>query len=366
MHHLNRDFAQAVKEWRENSPRVGKLSSSFLSIATGLSGTPKHLPLDDQDATSFFHNDLAVLNFYNTQKERFGVFGHHFISSVPFGLQEWARMGSAAQLYLSQVSAKTGKPTTFHSSGSAEGVIARTVAELGQKNIYTLTNSSTAANEAEFHRRGAVEQARFFAGPYFDINPELLATHQNLAPFKEGFDIVYEDTCFQMHAKNRAEQVAWLCQNLKDDGLFVCLEKCLLDDATEYQRREDQKDDEFKSKYFSSEQIAEKRSSILRDMQTGQVSLQDLVEGIAETLDHVVVTWNNGNFYTVIASNDFTKIQQFCSNMLAPCLPDSFVNIETPQILHGPNFDVSFRAPNPNKLGARSIPSNENWPKKEY
>jgi hypothetical protein len=359
MKNIKSNFAEAVRLWRANSPRVGKLSGSFLSIATGTKGVPYHLPYNDNDAESFFQNDATALKFYRTQKERFGVFGHHFIASVPYGLQEWARLGSAIQLYLAQLNKKTGVPSTFHSSGSAEGVIARTVAELGEGKIYTLTNSSTAANEAEFYRRGAVEQARFFAGPYFDIDPELLSSHQNLEPFKEGFDIVYEDTCFQMHAKNRAEQVAWICQNMRDDGLFICLEKCLLEDHVEYQRRENQKDDDFKIRYFSSQQIAEKKTSILQDMQTGQVLMSDLVEGIAATLKHVAVTWNSGNFYTIVASNDPKKVQEFCGYMLPPCIPAHFANTELPRTLHGPDLNLSFRTPQASEFGSAPTTTEE-------
>ena len=369
---------EAAAQWRQNSPRVHGLAGKFMAIASGNSGVPSTTPLDDPNATELFHGDAAVLEFHNDMKNRFSSFGHHFISSIPYALQEWSRLGSALTMYLSDVSQQSGRHAYFHSVGSAEGVVARTIASLGNGSIYTLTNSSTPENRPEFFRKGAPETAFFFSGPYFEIYPAALQAANEitrhgydvaadqaslinsleLAPFEKGFDVVFEDTCFQMHAPNRLEQVAWVCQNLRDDGLFVAWEKCSLSDLNEYQHREDMKDTAFKARYFSTGQVAEKKATILQRMETGQVPLQELVDGIAATLKHVVVTWNSGNFYIVVASNDPAKVGKFCSYMLPPCIEPQFQHMELPQTLHGHKLDLSFRQPSaghtfPNRTNAR-------------
>jgi hypothetical protein len=144
------------------------------------------------------------------------------------------------------------------------------------------------------------------------------------------------------------EQVAWLCQNLRDGGLVILLEKCSLADNNEYTRREVLKA-EFKANYFRPDQIEAKEREILGQMERGQVSLEELADGISANLKHVVVTWNSGNFYTIIASNDPMAIQEFVGRLLPPCMPPQlqprFQHIDLPKILRGPHIDLSFRRP---------------------
>ncbi len=330
-----------VKNWKSNSPRISTLSPSFSSIAAGKSGVPFRTPLDEASASK----DTTVQIFESTCRKKFGKFGKHFISSVPYSLEEWNRLGSACTNYLIEISEKKNRPSTMQSCGSAEGVIARTIAEIGQGKIYTLTNSSTPENEIEFYNSGAPLMAKFLGKPYFEITPELLKTPE-LSAFSEGFDIIYEGTCFQMHARNRTEQVAWVCQNLKTDGIFICLEKCSSNDTIEYQKREDQKDRDFKEKYFLPDQVSQKRAQILNSMENHQVTLEELAASISKSFDYVVVTWNSGNFHTVIASNNLENLKKFCGFMPPPVIPKEFVNISLPKIMHGSITDLRFRNEN--------------------
>ena len=125
------DFSTTLNQWRNNSPRVNELSSKFLSIAIGDSGVPSSTPLEEKHATRFFENDKPTLEFYERCKKNFGKFGRHFISSIPYALQEWCRLGTALNLYLSKIRLNLGRDTYCQSIGSAEGVIARTVSEYG-------------------------------------------------------------------------------------------------------------------------------------------------------------------------------------------------------------------------------------------
>ncbi len=336
------DFSNCVENWRKHSPRVNDLAGRFAAIATGISNKPSTTPLEEESLEASFQGDIDALAFYEVCKERFGVFGRHFIASVPYSLQEWCRLGAAVTQYLLKLYQQEKRPTFFQSIGSAEGVIARSVAELGQGAIYTLTNSSTAENQVEFYKN-APKTAFFFSGPYFDISPDLFRIKPELEIFKDGFDIIFEDTCFQMHATNRKEQIAWVCQNLRDDGLFLAWEKCSLEENEEYQRREYLKDTLFKSRYFTVDQIKEKGNTILNRMETGQVSLKKLVEDISFTFKHAAVIWNSGNFYTIVAANQANRIEQFCNYLAPPYIPENFNHIKVPDTLHGPKLNLLYR-----------------------
>jgi hypothetical protein len=342
------DFTKAAEGWRKNGPRINSLAANFSAIASGNSGVPSHTPFDDADALQLYGNDFNLSTFHNACRSRFGKFGLHFIASVPYALQELCCIGSAAMLHLSNISKTHNRDTYFHSVDSAEGAIARTMSALSGGAVHTLTNSSTAENSVGFQKGGAPQEATFFVGSFFDLSPEVLRTRSELRRFAQGFDIILEDTSFQMFAPNRKEQVAWLRRNLREDGIVLFWEKCSMADVGEYQRREEIKDEQFKARYFSSHQIAHKKSTILHRMEDGQVPLEKLVEGISFSFQHAVTLWNSGNFYVVAASNDPAKLQNFCSYLLRPYIPSQFLHTPLPQTLLGPDLNLSFREPTPN------------------
>jgi hypothetical protein len=88
-------------------------------------------------------------------------------------------------------------------------------------------------------------------------------SRDDLAKFASGFNIIVEDTTFQMYSPIREEQVGFVVQSLKEDGIFIFVEKFRHADIHEYERRELQKDYGFKARYFSSSEVVAKEKDVI-------------------------------------------------------------------------------------------------------
>ena len=82
-----------------------------------------------------------------------------------------------------------------------------------------------------------------FALHFFLLEERL--KNSNLKQFNQGFDIIIEDTTFQMYSPNRSGQINHVKRPLNNDGIFIFTEKHS-SEHDEYQKREIQKDYSFK------------------------------------------------------------------------------------------------------------------------
>lgn len=324
-----RDFDRHIANWKKGA-RLTDLSDEFEKLASGMTGVPavdEVLPdfqLSDTDAD--------ILQFYRAYRKYSGKFNLHFLTSVPYILEEECRLGSALLRYLLNLNKFKKRKVSLQTIGNAEGVIARTITKLGNGRISTLTNSPTVANMHEFHAK-CVEDCFFHLGPFFEITNTRLKNSKTLKHFSNGFDVIYEDTAFQMYDTNREEQVAFAVQNLKRDGLFICLEKCLHEDVDEYLKRENQKNLKFKTRFYSRPQLKEKEEKIIKTMQCGQVTISRLNNAIKESLTHTKLIWNSCNFYIIAASNDLGKLESFMTLLGTPCIQSEFEYEDIPATL---------------------------------
>jgi SAM-dependent methyltransferase len=142
--------------------------------------------------------------------------------------------------------------------------------------------------------------------------------------FRDGFDIIWENTTFQMYGNYRDQQIAYVKRLLKKDGLMIFLEKMNHPCPNEYARRERIKDDLFKSRYFTAEEIARKRVDIIDIMERGQVTLDSFTKSAMEQFKHVHVLWNSLNFYHVVATDSADTLAAFISKLEAPFIPSEF------------------------------------------
>jgi hypothetical protein len=326
----------------KDAPRITILASKFDDLASGASGQPrKPVQLDP----ALLGHDTEALAFATARRERAGTFNAHFAASLPYLLEEQCRFGAALWRYGVEMERLYGRPANVYTLGDAAGVTARALTQVANGSIRTLTCSPTKENRDQFFARGAPEGAAFFLGPFFEVTPEALL-EAGIIGFDQKFDVVVEDTTFQMYGPERYEPIALARRNLRDDGIFVLLEKIRHEDPQEYLRRECQKDEDFKARYFDVSQISEKQSTILDHMQKMEVSLGELTDALKRHFSAAVITWNSGNFYMIAASSNVANLIGFVHGMLPPAIPTEFCYETLPKTLFGiESGDVEFRKP---------------------
>lgn len=339
---------QIIERWR-TAPRLTSFAPFFERTASGKGGAPDLGQPEPDFSLHDFDLDCAV--YGDTHTRLFGIFDSHYYASIPYRLEESCRLGAAIFSFLQRIWARTASPATIYTLGTGTGCLARSLAALGGGRIKTLACSPTSANrEAFFANRGS-EHAYFFLGPFFELDAERYETDPGLLAFREGFDILFEDTTFQMYDRDRAAQLAFIAPRIRHGGVLVQVQKLAHEYQDIYGDRERQKDDLFKSRYFSRSQISEKKAEVLNIMTDCQVDLQTTVSALRQFFRFSVLTWNSGNFYTIVSSNSRSSILELISLMVKPAIPPAFcyeslpvVVVDTESEPLGP--DLSWRKAN--------------------
>nr|WP_245421413.1 hypothetical protein [Rhizobium sp. L9] len=136
-----------------------------------------------------------------------------------------------------------------------------------------------------------------------------------------------------MYSPNRPEQIEFVSQHLKNDGLFLFVEKFKNPDIDEYLRRELQKDHGFKARFFGSTDIMAKKAAVLTAMNRNEVTLTEMSDAVKRRFQHCFVTWNSGNFCTLVASNSQSNVERFMSGLIKPAIPTEYVYETLPFLL---------------------------------
>lgn len=302
----------------DRGPRINELSGFFGSTAAGRSGKPVRKPMAD---TRLLPREDLLRTLVALHATRQGHFDQHYHSSIPYRLEEECRMAHAVLKYALQRSV----PLTLYSLGTAEGTMARTLSELAGGHIETLSCSPNPENHECFLAYGEPPHAEFFVGPFHRLTKDVLQGAPRLTKFADGFDLILEDTTFQMYSPNRAKQIEYVGQHLKEDGIFVFVEKFRTQDVDEYVRRENQKDHGFKARYFQPDEIERKKSLVLDTMFNNEVSLAQMSHAIRSQFRYCAMTWNSGNFYSLAASNAKDNLDRYLRQMEEPAIPHEYV-----------------------------------------
>jgi hypothetical protein len=316
-----------IAQWRR-APRLNDFAAFFDETASGLANQPDlGVPVADPALLGF---DLQCLIFADSHRRLWGHFDNHYFASIPFRLEEECRLGAALLLFGLKAWARRGA-AAIYTLGAGAGTLSRALAKLGDGRIDTLSCSPSEANRASFFAGNPLPHARFHLGPFFDLDDERYASDDNLAAFRNGFDVLLEDTTFQMYGSDRAAQLSFVAPRVRSDGLLIQVQKINQPDGASYKRRERQKDDQFKSRFFSEAQILGKRRDILDTMDRCQVDLAQSIAALAQHFTYSVVTWNSGNFYTIVSSNSARALQAFIKSLTAPAIPSAFRYETLPQ-----------------------------------
>ncbi|TIX60395.1 MAG: class I SAM-dependent methyltransferase [Mesorhizobium sp.] len=315
----------------DKAPRLNEMADFFSATAAARSGVPIKMPSVD---ARLFQGDMSLESFTGVHRQLWGRFDPHYFGSIPYRLEEAVRVGDALLRYGFAIG-DGENPARFYALGDAEGTLARTLGQLGNGKIQTLSCSPNKENEESFFLHGQPAHATFFLGPFHHLTRSRIESTPSLKHFSHRFDIILEDTTFQMYSPNRKEQVGFVKRQLKDDGIFLFLEKFRQIESDEYLRRELQKDHGYKARFFKPEEIKNKNEVILKKMNLNETTLDDMSEALAEYFKYGCVTWNCGNFYTLAASNSAENLRRLISSMAPPCIPNEYVYIEAPGPLPG-------------------------------
>jgi len=313
--------AELLQRWG-NAPRLNEFAVFFERTASGQGGAPDlALPEIDLGLLDF---DLEAAVFADTHRRLWGSFDFHYFASIPYRLEEECRLGPAFLRHALETWARTGRPARIYTLGTGTGCLARTLAVLGSGRVETLCCSPTSANREAFLANRGSPYAHFFLGPFFDLDVGRYEQDETLHRFRGGFDILFEDTTFQMYDAERIRQLEFVYPRITPGGLLVQVQKLAHPDPEQYHARERQKDDLFKSRYFSPVQISDKKAEVLATMSDLQVDVATTTKALGAFFRYSVATWNSGNFYTIVSSNSRTAIIEFVSLLLKPAIPPAF------------------------------------------
>lgn len=292
-------------------PRLTSMGQFFSKTASGASNMPTK---NYNGSPELFVENYDTKTFYNTLLKTKRVFGNHFFSSIPYVLDEYVRLGTTICRY-----SKSKKNIYVYTLGSAEAILARTLTKV-EPNITTFSCSPTKENYEVFKTDCNVKKNYFKVAPYFAITNERI---KELVPNYEDFDIIMEDTTFQMYSNNRDLQIGNVINKLKPNGIVIFLEK-FQTDSVNYNARETQKDSLFKSQFFPKNQILKKKQKILNTMNTEEVTLDDFQKTVKKYFSNLAITWNSGNFSILVASNDKQNFETFINAMDSPYIPKEY------------------------------------------
>ncbi|WP_434600731.1 class I SAM-dependent methyltransferase [Pseudomonas sp. Z4-7] len=283
-----------------------KLAGHFHSLATGASQVPmqslgSHLRGEIQDP--------LVLDYHDRLIEGAGPLFSHFLASVPYILEELSRIGAALTRLAEANIRETGQTFSLFEVDAFDGSNGRAVAGHSNGLIRSFTSSPNRANQVAFDRYADPALSRFYPQSVFKVTPDLLQQPEYRL-FSQGFDFIYEMAAFQFYSRDRDRQIAHIQQFLKPGGLVFFLEKLNHPDPEEYLRRERVKDEQFKTRYFSEEEIHWKRQQMLEQMQNGQVTFEELAGALCARFKCVHLLWNSSNFCEFVASDDPQQIER--------------------------------------------------------
>src|SRR5690606_16301906 len=168
--------------------------------------------------------------------------------------------------------------------------------------------------------------------------------HDSFGKYKpeQKADVVHESMAFQFMSPDRASQFQEVADNyLKPNGIFIVEEKV---GNSDWDANERKKDEEFKSKYYTPEQIAEKNKTVTvsdfdsNEGMAGNMVTEDIVlRELQKHFKHVRQYWDGGNFKGYVASNNRAKVDAFVKNMgstqteFSNRADDHLINITTGQ-----------------------------------
>lgn len=171
------DFTQFHEEC-ERGARLNELADFFSSTAAGRAGVPIRRPSLDY---RLLERNPETERFAALHAVRQGPFDQHYLSSIPYRYEEEIRLGTAILRY----SSAGQPPLTLYSLGTAEGTMARTISELADGRVLSLSCSPTIENKESFYAWGVQSMPNSSSAPLITCHRNRSAKHLDFRTLRQ-------------------------------------------------------------------------------------------------------------------------------------------------------------------------------------
>ncbi len=312
----------------------GRGFTDFFGRFHGAKGDEWFYPTGDYEPAITLEQDAE--DFQNTRGKFMGNFDLHIATSIPGFSDLQAIVGDAL------VKAYGEQGARVLDIGASEGALVKAMAELSGGRITSIALDPNPEMKEAFDEKGQVEGVEYrlealgndsergqfgwiervkktahgipYNGPPHTIN--------FFDPGDEKFDVVHEAMVFQFMSNQRAAQLDIVKSMMADDGVVILEEKFTQADNDQYNANEKKNAAEWKSKYYTEEQIERKRLEILskggdgiEGMTKNQIAVEEMHEILADRFKHFAQFWDSGNFMGFIASDSKAALQKVLDEM---------------------------------------------------
>lgn len=265
-----------------------------------------------------------------------GMFDDHIAMSIPGYRDHQYIIGNALIRTFDQ-------PATMLDIGASEGTQAKTITSLSGGKISTVSLDPNPSMRDSFNSISKVPGATY-AMEAFGFMPDDTGTAWQdgnetinwFDPGEQKFDIIQESMVFQFITSDRRQQIARVRDLLTDDGIAIIQEKVF---TPWWDRNEQQKNKNFKSRYFSAADLDAKSAEVLEGMNKNMVSQGELESILRDNFKYVEQVWDSGNFKGYAASNSQERIGKFMDN-----LHDTWTPFDTRYRVDGGSFQPAVDA----------------------
>lgn len=291
-------------QYKDNS---SKTQEFFSDVVTGKSD--KFKPV--KPYSPIMKNNKAQENFNKEYSKFKGNFDEHIATSIPGFRDVQVKKGRAI------IDALPEGGLVIDIAGS-EGGLNKSITKISKGKIKTI-NLDVNKDMQAAHNNNPVKGAEFKLGAFFNDYEEDGFTAKRWIPENKA-DVVHESMGFQFMSPQRELHIKEVKDNyLKGDGMLIVEEKV---GNPKWEENEIKKDKDFKSRFYTKEQIEEKNKAVKvsdfdanEGMAGNMVTEEKLLRDLGSNFNYIQQYWDAGNFKGYVASNDKVKIDRFMKSI---------------------------------------------------
>lgn len=243
-------------------------------------------------------------------------FQKHIMASIPGFVDSRIRV-LKGMVDVAVMLGQEGKEVAMLDITSSEGYFTKAFAQLAQDKGVNATADALDAGvtfERDFNEAPQVEGVKYLLNSWGDsfVDPDSGITIPSFKATKK-YGLVYEGMGFQFFSATREQEIAEVKSMMDENGMFVTMEKLKNPD---YKKREILKD-EYKSQFFSQEEMAQKAATVLTKSEESSVGMMDYQydrleyeKVLAKNFKYVIQFYSSGNFSGYLASDNRDVIQK--------------------------------------------------------